>query len=166
MVAQMRSNIKIDVNLEPLKKLAQNLKTSYIVKVGLIGAKGSSTHKDSGLSNAEIGAIHEFGSLSDKIPRRSFLQDTFFYKKDDLVKQVGQIIEAGLAFEMTTEQVRKIYKLIGVYGEALVQEAFETGGFGKWKPLSQETINNKGSSSILIDTGEMRKKITSRIDKA
>ena len=61
--------------------------------------------------------------------------------------------------------VKKVYSLLGFAGEAVVQEAFATKGFGKWQPLDEKTIKRKGSSSILIDSGELRKSISSKAVK-
>ena len=155
----MRSN---NFSLPNLEKLNKNLKKKYIAKVGILGSKASTQHGDSGQTNASIGAVHEFGSYSDNIPRRSFLKDPFHEKQTAIVNKVAQLIKAN---KLENDFTLKVFKLIGIYGESIVQEAFETGGFGKWQPLSQQTIDKKKSDSILIDTGELRRSITSTVDK-
>ncbi|PHS61072.1 MAG: hypothetical protein COB09_19175 [Thalassobium sp.] len=57
----------------------------------------------------------------------------------------------------------KVYALLGVKAEEIVQDGFATGGFGKWPALESSTIARKGSSGILIDTAELRKSVTSDV---
>ena len=48
---------------------------------------------------------------------------------------------------------------VGKEGIRDVQERFNTQGFGTWKPLSPLTIQRKGHSQILFDTGNMKNSI-------
>ena len=80
-------------------------------------------------------------------------------KRKEIIKEAKRIINK---YAMDGED--KILELLGVYGESIVQEAFETGGFGTWEPLSQETVEAKGSNSILIDTAQLRRSITSKVN--
>jgi hypothetical protein len=43
-----------------------------------------------------------------------------------------------------------------------VQEAFDTRGFGSWKPNAPETVELKGSDAPLIDSAQMRHAVDSR----
>ena len=48
----------------------------------------------------------------------------------------------------------------------IVQEAFETRGFGKWLPnMNKEYIKLKGSTTPLIDTGLMRRLVDKQVTK-
>ena len=69
------ANVKAD--LTELNNLMRMLKTNYVLRIGIIGNKATTEHDDkSGLTNAEIGTFHEFGSASgDHPPRRSFLEE-------------------------------------------------------------------------------------------
>lgn len=54
---------KIQFNIDNLEKIIKNLKNKKFVRVGIIGSKAKSIHdKESGLTNAELGSIHEFGA--------------------------------------------------------------------------------------------------------
>jgi len=59
----------------------------------------------------------------------------------------------------------KIFKQVGIKAEAIIQEAFASGGFGTWADLEEQTIRRKGSSSKLIDKGELRKSVSSEVEK-
>ena len=54
---------KIDANIDGLNDLIRSLKTKQKARVGIIGAKAKTIHdSNSGLTNAQIGAVHEFGA--------------------------------------------------------------------------------------------------------
>ena len=75
------------VNLDKLKSIEEQLGKKYLARVGVLGEKSrdrkeavvtkAGTHKagkePASMTNAEIGLVHEKGSLSRGIPRRSFL---------------------------------------------------------------------------------------------
>ena len=100
-----------DISIEGADKVYKNLKSimkhlgqEYSIKIGIIGEKAAQMHEDSGLNNASLGAIHEFGAtikVTDKmrnylnylgvhlkkdtteiiIPQRSFLAGTLLNSK-------------------------------------------------------------------------------------
>lgn len=66
------------------------------------------------------------------------------------------------------ESLRKIgakrtLAMLGLLGEQIIDEAFATGGWGSWAPLSSRTIRFKKSSAILIESAQMRKAVVSRV---
>ena len=156
----MPSSVKVRSNLKGLDQLKANLNTNLVAKVGIFSDNNS--REDGELSNSEIGARHEFGVLGEGLPRRSFLRDPIELKRKQLLKTVERIIKANIAKK---DAPRLILELVGIAGEAIVQEAFETGGFGTWAPLSDITIANKKSSSILIDTSQLRGAVISKVEK-
>ena len=56
----MGNEAKVKANLDGLNKLLRSLKSDYVLRVGIIGAKAGKDHNE-GLTNAELGAVHEFG---------------------------------------------------------------------------------------------------------
>lgn len=87
--------------MKALNTLMDNLNQKVSIRVGIMGEQASQKHPDSDLTNAQLGAIHEFGAtinVTEKmraylhhigihlkkdtttitIPARSFLRDTFF----------------------------------------------------------------------------------------
>lgn len=156
----MPSLVEVKSDLKGLDELLKNVSTKLVAKVGIFGDKNQ---RDEGeLTNADIGAIHEFGSFSKGIPRRSFLKDPITHKRKELLKKAKEIIDANIDKENGDE---KIFELIGIYGESIVQEAFETGGFGMWEAISDKTATKKGSSQILIDSSQLRRAIISKTEK-
>ena len=156
------ANVKIDFNIEGLERIRKNLEESKLTaKLGIFGDKNK-RDDETGQTNADIGAAHEFGVLTKKLPRRSFLLDPLTIKGKELTKKVGQIIDRYIDEEGGIE---KILELVGIYGESIVQEAFESGGFGAWQPIKEATASRKGSSQILIDSSQLRRSVISKVEK-
>ena len=109
----MTKKSELKVNLDGLDRLLSNLNEGFVVKLGIFSDNNS---RAEGLTNAEIGAKHEFGSLSENIPRRSFLLDPVVMKKKELIKKAQKVIKDNIAKENGTE---KILELIGIAGEAI-----------------------------------------------
>lgn len=156
----MPSKVSVRSNLKGFEQLQKNLKTKLSAKIGIFSDDNS--RDDGALTNAEIGAKHEFGVLSENLPRRSFLRDPIELKRKELLKTADSVINANID---KPDGDRKIFELIGIAGEAIVQEAFETGGYGTWQALSSFTTNKKGSSQILIASSQLRKSVISKVDK-
>ena len=66
--------VKVSLKLDGLNKVYEALDSTHVLRVGILGDKASVNHEGSDLTNAEIGAIQEFGSVANKIPARSFLR--------------------------------------------------------------------------------------------
>ncbi len=142
-----------------LEKLVEELGKSHFVDIGVLGDEGHKIHPDSEDTIAQIGAKHEFGVLSEKLPKRSFILMPIQSRQ----KQIQLQVEKGMDEKIAKGDIEGIFKDIGIAAEAAIQESFETGGFGQWRPLAARTIAAKGSSAILIDRGFLRKAITSRV---
>jgi hypothetical protein len=178
--------VEVKLNTDKLEELTSTLLSAYFTRVGILGSKtdrmktiaGKRTygwgetktvvaaHKKSRdeastKTNAEIGLKHEFGL---GVPRRSFLELPLFVKSSDLMqcrKELQDVVFAGEGESLG--KWKHAYKMLGIYAENIIQEAFETGGFGQWQADSDITIAKKGSSMALIDTGQLRASITSDV---
>ena len=146
---------KSKVDLKRTQKLVDDLSDlkKMAVNVGITKNAMTKAIYDSGEDVVTVGASHEFGTHD--IPKRSFLRNSFTVKKDKMNKQVEK--QYNNIFKGYT--VKKALSLVGVEGVNIVQEAFTTGGYGTWEPLSQETIDKKGSSQILFNSGTLRNSI-------
>ena len=160
------ADVKIDFNIDGLERIRKNLEESKLTaKLGIFGdedKRDDETNDETLVTNAYIGAGHEFGVPSSKLPRRSFLLDPLTIKGKELTKKVEQIIDKYIDEE---NGIEKILELVGIYGESIVQEAFESGGFGTWQPISEATAKRKGSSQILIDSSQLRRSVISKVEK-
>ena len=122
-------------------------------------AQGQLTKVDAGhLNNAEIGAIHEFGSPGGQIPERSFLRMPILSRLDGEIQKAGNNAQWKAVFAQNG--LKGVLDRVGKISEALVLKAFGTGGFGRWAQLKPSTIRKKGSSEILIETQSLEEAIT------
>src|SRR5690606_9071336 len=137
-----------------LKALKAALPKDDIVKVGVLAADNA---RDDGFGNAEIGLNQEVGSLSRNIPARSWLRMPIEEKQKDLVKFLQTDRAQELAEELDFET---LLELLGLKAEGIIDEAFRTGGFGKWAANAPATIAAKGSSNPLIDKSELRRAVS------
>lgn len=70
-------------NTDNLNKILKSIKKDCKLRVGIVGSTAKAQHKDSSLTNAELGAVHEFGADID-IPAhnisvyRSITKDGYF----------------------------------------------------------------------------------------
>ncbi len=157
----MAKQTQIKFNLDGLDDLKKKLGGSYVTRVGILGGKAA-REDDAPMNNAEIGLVHEFGSEGANIPPRSFLRLPLEEKRRELMKAFATntaraAIESG--------DYKKVFQVLGVKAEEIIQEAFASGGFGRWPALKASTVAMKGSSAILIDTGQLRRAITSDVVK-
>lgn len=145
-----------------LERLIKGLSENHFVDIGIMGEQAAAEHPSGDMSVVEIGAVHEFGRLDRKppIPKRSFI----LMPIETGQKEIEAEVEPRIEQHMADGDIKGIFKDIGAACEARIQKAFETGGFGHWRELADLTKELKGSDSILIDTGELRKSITSRVD--
>ncbi len=137
-----------------MDKLLKVLKNKVTIRVGILGS--SKSRKEG--SNAAIGAKHEFGL--DGMPVRSFL-------RMPLTMQLSKNLEKSGAFdEDVIKQVMKDGSTIpwaqkvAVIAENTVQDAFDTGGFGQWKPSN---MTHKKNHQTLVETAQLRESIISEI---
>lgn len=171
-------NVKISFDIENLLNIKRELAKKYIARVGVLGQKTNrvpmlegesheryklrvkklskdkaSQSENEGKTNADIGAVHEFGSLSKNIRRRSFLEMPLVLKMPEYYKTFGPKLMK--AFE--NGDIKPVYTQLGIKGEQVVQMAFATKGFGQWYQ------NPKTGRGSLIDTAQLRRSITSDV---
>ena len=104
-------------------------------------------------NNASIGALHEKGDPNRNIPIRSWLEIPIWLHLEDNKEYLATAMYAALrGFDL-----RPFFIKLGIAGEKTVQEAFDTSGWGAWPPPKWR----KGSP--LIDTGQLRKSVTSAV---
>lgn len=152
------SNIKIDLSgLQQLDKFLSSQKQA------LLGIFQSEDARDDKNSNVAIGAKHEFGSFSENIPQRSWLRMPVKVKANDIAGNTAIAIKNNLT---NPKGVDIVAKSIGVAGLGVIQEAFDTKGFGQWKPNSPATIAAKGGKNTpLIEKAELRQAVTFSVEK-
>ncbi len=110
------------------------------------------------VSNATIGAAHEFGSA--KLPKRSFLREPITDHLQERLDIAGAFDETKLKKVIADGSILEWMKKIAVTAEGIVLEGFDTGGFGKWKPSEMKF---KKVKQTLVETTQLRNSITSEV---
>jgi phage gpG-like protein len=142
----------ISINLSGLKQIIKAITSKVkLARVGIFGAQNAREGKG---TNANIGAIHEFGG--PKVKKRSFLRDPLnehlakkIDKDPNLENSISGVVRDGDFVDMT----RKIAQM----AVSIILEGFATGGFGKWK---QSNMKYKKVQQTLVETQQLRDSIT------
>ena len=141
----------VDKGFHNYKKTFQKLNSKKIA-VGLFAKVG-----DEVLTKA---IANEFGARTGKngntiIPERSFIRSTYNKNVKKVARRFRQIVES-----ISDSNVDGKLKLIGLEQEAAIKQTITDL---RSPPNAPSTIKAKGSSNPLIDTGEMRSKISSKL---
>jgi len=134
--------------------LAMKAMKSKHVAVGVLANSATGRIYEGGSNVLQVAAANEFGTVTT--PQRSLLKMPQELKSKELNsfinKQMLKVLEGG--------QVEKGLGLIGTFAVNLSQDAFSSGGFGKWPALDDNTVKAKGSSGILIDKGVLKNSVS------
>lgn len=99
----------VDHGFRQLGETLKALKDGSHVKVGVLDDGGAgSEQREGSLSNAQIAAIHEFGSSDGRIPERSFIRSTFNEKRAEYVGDLKTLLLAVVKNTMTLEKALDI----------------------------------------------------------
>ena len=150
---------EITGDFSQLEELIKGLKEPHSVDIGVF--KDAKT--PGGKSVAEYGAHNEFGSVSipGHPPKRSFIRMPLEAKQGE----IAEYAESHAPAHIESGDIAAIFEDIGIAGQAKIQEAFDTGGFGTWKPDADSTVARKKSDAPLIDDGTLRKAVTYEVDR-
>jgi phage gpG-like protein len=157
--------VNLKVNLEKFTDKMRKELTKYEAHIGILSGE---THEDDDFSTASLGAVHEFGSMSEHIPSRSFFRLTEKAKGEEMMKFI-KANEPAIIKACLNGGMEKIMQKIGAKWNAYLHECFETEGWGTWQELSDETLaarerkrsdKTQGGVKILQDTGALERSIT------
>ena len=113
-------------------------------------------HGDAGSDNLMKANANEFGT--DSIPERSFIRAGYDSEKSKIDKDIEKLITKVIIREMTAAVA---LDLIGSTAVGRIQEfAIDL----RDPPNAQSTIDAKGSSNPLVDTGQMIGSIDYKIE--
>jgi len=141
------------------------------IAIGIQGSEASAVeHKGSGITNADLGFFHEFGTAGISlgrsgaeyggIPERSFIRSTFDRKVLSWQRLMGRATR-----QLYGPKRVNIRRVLGIVGEKAVADIRRTIRAGIPPPLMPETVDRKGSSKPLIDTGQLVASITYAVRK-
>lgn len=127
------------------------------VVVGFL--RSGAIYDKTGVSVAKIAAIHEFGSKDGRIPERSFMRSSI----DGNQKQLEDLIKK-LTAKIVDKRMSTVVAL-GLIGQFLRDKMVSKINAGVPPPNAPYTIEKKGSSKPLIDTGQLKGSIDWEIFK-
>lgn len=105
--------------------------------------------------NALIGMVHEFGLGNN--PERSWLRSTMTEQSSKYAKLIAETIPESIKSGMSA------YDAYSRLGTLAVNDVKIKLASGEFVALKQATIDRKGSSKPLIDTGNLRQSINYEI---
>lgn len=150
-----------DVNTKNLDQIIKALKSNMSrARVGILGGKTARNPVpgEAGVNtNASIGAEHEFGG---KFPQRSFLRVPISENMQKEMDNSGAFDKDALAMVLKEGSPTAWLRKVAIIAERIVAEAFETGGFGRWKPSN---MLRKKNHQTLVETQQLRNSITSEV---
>lgn len=176
---------KTRINIKALDEWMKALDRKISIKVGWIGKNAGQKVEGSDLTVAELAAVHEFGctiTVTEKmrnflhsqglhlrkdtttviIPTRSMLRASLMSPEGK--KELKRVVEYQLkgelkAADFSKDTANKILDdtvhLLAEMAYLRVLQAFESGGFGKWAPITEFTAKRRynASNPPLTDTG-------------
>lgn len=149
------------INVKGLDQLVKALKARPpITRVGILG--GDNAREGGGPTNSEVGAAHEFGAPARGIPQRSFLRVPISENLEKYMKESGAFKKEVFKNVIKDGSVKPWMETVAANAETVVKDAFDTGGFGKW-PAWKDPGYVNNSNMLLVDTGQLRKSITSEV---
>jgi len=163
MVYQTRINDK--VYKQCLKAFASVKKAPYVI-IGVLDNSGD--HKISNgdgekLTIAEVATYNEFGTESvagnEIIPERSFIRSTVDKHQESYHNKTRILQEKMILNEMTSEVA------LAILGEQIQSDIIETINQGVDPENAAATVAAKGSSTPLIDSGQLKQSIRYEVKK-
>lgn len=143
------------------------------VRVGVLAERGAMPHEAGAGSKiskvptvVEIAAIHEFGL---GVPERSFVRAYIDENEGRIRQMLLALMRGAIERALTQGRAGKIDDtarrgVLSKLGMKMVGEIQQRISRGIAPALAESTIARKGSSTPLIDTGQLRSSITFAID--
>ena len=126
----------------------------------MVGIPEGPPREDGGMTNAQIGYVHENGSPANNTPERRFLVPGVEAVQAEIAKRFEKATQAAL--DGNTEGVMRHLNAAGMIAQNSVKAVLNAGDF---TPLAQRTIYQRELRGItrispLVDTAQMRNSIT------
>ena len=154
------SDDTIIVDMRGLEQAIKMFKNVPSVKVGVLANKDNRIITDT--TNAIIGAKHEFGSPGNPskgikpTPQRSFLRTPISDNLENYLEESGGNNPEIFQLVMRLGSLKPIIEKLGALCVQIVDDAFDSGGFGKWKPSNMAF---KKVHMTLVETQQLKNSI-------
>lgn len=143
-----------------LQKLVKSYENDDVLAIGYPASESGGIRYPDGTSVALVATVNNFGSQSRGIPARPYMSES-----SQPAIEATQPIAAALIPLLNQGKVTpaQILKDMGPFAEAAFKAKLTEG---PWEPNSEYTVEKKGSSRPLIDTGLLRNSLTHVVRKA
>jgi len=148
-----------DENLSAVLEAFEELFTNQAL-VGI--PEEDSVRLNDSVSNAQLLYIHSNGSSVNNIPARPVIEPAIEHEKEQIASLLQSAAEAAANGDRRSALAG--LEKAATHGANLSQDWFTNQANG-WPELKRETIKRKGSDRPLVDTDEMRKSITYKVDR-
>lgn len=145
-----------DRGYNALQRLVRDMARGRAVTVGVHSGEGGAPAGNGALSVADVATIHEFG-LGDN-PERSFVRNFADEVRDEATKVEAKLVEGSIRSRRPVEDALERF---GLWLTAKMQKRIR-GGIPP--ALDPATVERKGSSTPLIDTGQLVSSITHKVE--
>jgi phage gpG-like protein len=135
--------------------LLRRVRHPVTVRVGIFGSEAAKDH--GGLTNVEVASFHEFGL---GVPPRPFISQPIDRNEEDLKRRLRKAGELVIKGTHTTEQALELF---GIHVTDLMKDAISNREYQANAPA---TVQRKGSSTPLVNTGQLRNSITHEVKRA
>jgi len=154
----MANSVKVvDNGYKALLKRLLGPQRQASLTVGIHDAEGGAAANSGDATVAEVAAFHEFGL---GVPRRSFLADWADENEAQIKADLKKIGEAVVTGKLPSIEVG--LERYGLKSVGSIQQRISDGILPE---LEDATVARKGSSTPLIDTGQLRASITHKVTK-
>lgn len=128
-----------------------------VITVGIHAAEGQQVYEKGSGQKASVVDVATFNEFGLGVPERSFVRawydNTTEENKAFIVQQLQLVIKGKITKDQALERM-------GLKFQSAMQQNISDGGNPPFQANAQSTIDRKGSSSPLIDSGQLRSSIT------
>lgn len=153
----MSTTVDVKVDLSKMVALRERIREIQArdakVRIGVFSSAGQVPGGD--ISMATLAAIHEFGSEKAHLPERSFIRATMRARKAEGIAMCAKVCKAFIEDRISLPQALGI---LGEWGVSRIRDFIRTNQVKP--PDTEATIDRKGSSVTLIDTGQLMNAIS------
>lgn len=148
-----------------LIEMKKSVESKAEVRIGVLSAGMQPGIDGEPIDIATLAAVHEYGSVTQNIPERSFLRSTYYNRMKDFVSFVDEN-KTKIGQEIAKKGETFVLNKIGAWWVNAINETFEAQG-PNWKPLSPKYLERKEEqypgAKILMATGALRRAITHEV---
>lgn len=150
------ASVKVKVNSSMAKELLKRMRrlTNKEVHAGFFDSEPHDGPRSDGFTIPELAIQNEYGNYKLKIPSRPFMSESVGDKQKILS------ILKSVKLSLLRDPINAL-KVVGSKMEQAIKDSIISGD---WEPNRPSTIKKKGSSSPLIDTGQLSESASNRVE--